>query len=60
MLLQNAMVPGTATAHERLPWYYPDATRADAERMLARARFDGIYLVRPSTKSPDSLALSFR
>lgn len=47
-------------SHEGKEWYHAGMTRAQAEDMLKRLRYDGAFLVRPSEKDDNSFSVSFR
>lgn len=47
-------------SHESKDWYHQNMTRAQAEDMLKRLRYDGAFLVRPSEKEENSFSISFR
>ncbi|XP_054165065.1 1-phosphatidylinositol 4,5-bisphosphate phosphodiesterase gamma-1-like isoform X2 [Oppia nitens] len=47
-------------SHESKEWYHQNMTRAQAEDMLKRLRYDGAFLVRPSEKEENSFSISFR
>ncbi len=47
-------------SHEGKEWYHQNMTRAQAEDMLKRLRYDGAFLVRPSEKEENSFSISFR
>ncbi|XP_076340209.1 small wing phospholipase C gamma 1 isoform X2 [Tachypleus tridentatus] len=46
--------------HEGKEWYQPTMTKAQAEDMLKRVRYEGAFLVRPSEKEDNCFAISFR